>query len=143
MRYYFTVMEFGAPGRVGRRRFRNKWVKLLVLEKTAMMNLLFDFYGQLLTSRQNATVELYYGQNFSLKEIADETAVSRQAVHLNLKRAEQLLALYEEKLGLVAKFLEQREQLQELAQLLEHYSTSGDQRQYQQARVILTNLLDA
>ena len=115
----------------------------MVLEKTARMNLLFDFYGQLLTSRQNAAIELYYGQNFSLKEIAEEVSVSRQAVHDNLKRAEQLLTEYEEKLGLTAKFLEQREKLSEMADLLDSYYIGGDVGQYRRARAILTELLDS
>ena len=120
-----------------------KRVKTLVLEKTAQMNLLCDFYGQLLTSRQSAAIELYYGQNFSLTEIAEEVSVSRQAVHDNLKRAESLLTEYEEKLGLAAKFLEQREKLSEMASLLDSYYAVGDAGLYQRARAILTDLLDS
>ena len=115
----------------------------MVLEKTAWINLLFDFYGQLLTGRQNATIELYYGQNLSLNEIAEDVAVSRQAVHVNLKRAEKLLTEYEEKLGLAAKFLEQREKLQEAVELLDCYKTNGESGNYQRAREILVDLLDA
>ncbi|MCL2766388.1 MAG: YlxM family DNA-binding protein [Peptococcaceae bacterium] len=113
------------------------------LEKTAWMNLLFDFYGQLLTGRQNTAIELYYGQNLSLKEIADEVSVSRQAIHVSLKRAENLLIEYEEKLGLVAKFLEQKDRLQEVVDLLDGYHTNGESGQCQRAREILTGILDA
>lgn len=114
---------------------------VLPLEKTAWINLLFDFYGQLLTERQNAAIELYYGQDFSLKEIADEVSVSRQAVHVNLKRAEKLLAGYEEKLGLVAKFLDEKGKLREMADLLDSCQRDGESGNYRRAREILSDLL--
>ena len=114
----------------------------MVLEKTAWISLLFDFYGQLLTSRQSTAIELYYEQNFSLKEIADELSVSRQAVHVNLKRAENLLTNYEKKLGLAAKFMEQRDKLQEAVDLLDSYQANGESGKCLRAREILTDLLD-
>ncbi len=44
---------------------------------------------------------LYHEENYSLSEIAEEFGISRQAVHDTLKKAEQALAEYEQKLGLV------------------------------------------
>ncbi|MCL6635703.1 MAG: DNA-binding protein, partial [Peptococcaceae bacterium] len=57
------------------------------MEKLARINLLYDFYGQLLTDRQKSFIELYYGQDLSLGEIAREFAVTSQAVHDTLRRA--------------------------------------------------------
>lgn len=74
------------------------------------MNLLFDFYQGLLTEKQKNYVSLYYLEDFSLGEIADEYEVSRQAVYDNIKRTEESLENYERKLGMLAKF-ERREQL--------------------------------
>lgn len=89
------------------------------MEKLAWMNLLYDFYGQLLTPRQQKFVELYYAHDLSLGEIAAQFGISRQAVHDVVRRAEQVLTRYEEKLGLVTRFLEQRRHLKEALELLE------------------------
>lgn len=74
------------------------------LEKTNRMNALFDFYGALLTKKQKEYMQLYYGDDFSLGEIADEFNVSRQAIYDNIKRTEKILVEYEEKLHLFEKF---------------------------------------
>ncbi|WP_396129596.1 putative DNA-binding protein [Exiguobacterium mexicanum] len=80
------------------------------LEKTNRMNYLFDFYQALLTPKQRNYMSLYYLDDYSLGEIAEEFEVSRQAVYDNIKRTEAMLEQYEEKLALFAKF-EQRQQL--------------------------------
>jgi len=92
-----------------------------LLEKVAWINLLYDIYGQLLTERQQHFLELYYEEDLSLGEIADKFAVSRQAVHDSLKRAEQTLVRYEKELGLVANFTEQRNKVAEALSLLEEF----------------------
>ena len=74
------------------------------LEKTTQMNLLVEFYGSLLTDKQLEYMELYYGDDYSLGEIAEEFDVSRQAVYDNIRRSAKLLENYEEKLHLVADF---------------------------------------
>ncbi|MEW6424563.1 MAG: YlxM family DNA-binding protein [Bacillota bacterium] len=88
------------------------------MEKFAWVNLLYDFYGQLLTEHQRKFVELYYGQDLSLSEIAEHYRLSRQAIHDVLKRAESSLFKYEEKLGLVNRFLEQRKRLNQALEIL-------------------------
>ena len=72
-------------------------------DKIAEVSLLFDFYGQLLTKKQQEVMRLYHEENYSLSEIGEEFAISRQAVHDTLKKAEKALHEYEEKLGLVTK----------------------------------------
>ena len=67
-------------------------------------SLLYDFYGQLLTKRQQEVMELYNEENLSLGEIADEFGISRQGVHDALHKAQKALEEYEEKLGLVERF---------------------------------------
>lgn len=81
-----------------------------MLEKTTRMNFLFDFYQALLTSKQRNYMSLYYLDDLSLGEIADEYNVSRQAVYDNLKRTEAMLEEYEDKLSLFYKY-QQRKQL--------------------------------
>lgn len=91
------------------------------MEKMAWVNLLYDFYGQLLTEHQRRLVELYYCQDLSLGEIAEQSQISRQAVHDVIKRAERVLFDCEEKLCLAGRFIEQHRQLDEVLRLL-----SGD-----------------
>jgi hypothetical protein len=76
---------------------------IFLLERTVRVGTLFDFYGQLLTERQQQMVKLYYYHDLSLGEIAEQSEISRQAVYDNLKRAEKLLEDYEEKLKLLNK----------------------------------------
>ena len=67
------------------------------------MTLLFDYYGDLLTERQRACLDLRYNHDLSLGEIAQELGVSRQGVYDNLSRAEALLRHMEEnKLSAIA-----------------------------------------
>lgn len=82
------------------------------------MSLLLDFYGPLLTERQRYCMELHYEEDNSLGEIAEALGVSRQAVHDNLQRAQQLLAGYEEKLQLVTQYTKQTDILTEVRKAL-------------------------
>ena len=66
-------------------------------------SLLLDFYGELLTPRQRELCDLSFNQDLSLSEIAEDTGVSRQAVHDALHRAEAALMDFEEKTGCVAR----------------------------------------
>ena len=61
--------------------------------------LLYDYYGDLLTSRQKECFEMRYYQDLSLGEIGEELGISRQGVHENLSRAEALLRNMETKTG--------------------------------------------
>lgn len=78
---------------------------------TLEMTLLFDYYGDLLTERQQMCFDLRHNQDLSLAEIAEELNVSRQGVHDNLSRAEALLRNMEEKTGCVRRDLEYRKAL--------------------------------
>lgn len=73
------------------------------LDKTELMNNLLDLYGGLLTENQLNVMELYYMNDLSLSEIAEELNVTRSAVHDTLKKASVMLEMYESKLGLLAK----------------------------------------
>ncbi|MFK2824969.1 putative DNA-binding protein [Bacillus sp. B190/17] len=85
-----------------------------MLEKTTRMNYLYDFYHSLLTDKQRSYMSLYYLDDFSLGEIAEEYEISRQAVYDNIKRTEVMLEEYESKLLLFKKFQERSRLLKEL-----------------------------
>lgn len=87
-----------------------------MLEKTTRMNFLFDFYQSLLTPKQKSYMSLYYLDDFSLGEIAEEYHVSRQAVYDNIKRTEAMIEEYEEKLLLFQKFQERQKLLVRLTE---------------------------
>lgn len=65
--------------------------------------MLFDFYGQLLTERQQTVCRLHLSEDYSLAEIAEELSISRQGVHDALKTAFETLSGYEDKLHMIAK----------------------------------------
>ena len=100
------------------------------MDEVVKASLLYDFYGGLLTEKQSEVMEMYHEENLSLREIAEEQGVSRQAVYNNLKAAEKLLYEYEDKLGLVDKLFESRRIIQEIKeadtieevrQIVEHF----------------------
>ncbi|PIC81422.1 hypothetical protein CSV75_06500 [Sporosarcina sp. P18a] len=86
-----------------------------MLEKTTRVNFLFDFYQSLLTDKQRLYMQLYYLDDLSLGEIAEQYGVSRQAVYDNVKRTEAMLEDYEKKLNL----FEKHEGRLEIVELLE------------------------
>lgn len=98
-----------------------------MLEKISHVVLLKDFYGPLLTPKQQNVLSLHYENDLSLSEIADNMQTSRQAVYDLAKRAEGLLEEYEHKLGLVEKFRRTRYRLKDLALLLESAELDKDQ----------------
>lgn len=89
------------------------------MDRIAQKALLYDFYGPLLTEKQAKIWDLYYQRDFSLSEIAGEEGISRQAVHDLLKRTEKILEGYEQKLGLISRFLLEREKLLKIQSLLD------------------------
>ncbi len=64
--------------------------------------ILYDYYGKLLTSKQQSYFEDYYFDNLSLQEIADNYKVSRNAIHNSLKDILAKLDNYEDKLHMVS-----------------------------------------
>lgn len=72
--------------------------------KNLGIGVLLDFYGNLLTDKQALSLDLYYNQDLSLSEIAENMDVTRQGARDNIKRGEKQLAEFEEKLHLSEKF---------------------------------------
>ena len=92
------------------------------LEKNERINDLFEFYSPLLTQKQYDYMQLYYADDYSLGEIAEDFSVSRQAVYDNIKRAEKALEGYEQKLHLYAEFSRRNQQAERIQQYVqEHY----------------------
>lgn len=78
------------------------------------MAMLFDFYGDVLTPRQKEFYDLYYNEDLSLAEIAENNGITRQGVRDVIVRAEAILTDLEDKTGLIKRFHAMRKQLQEV-----------------------------
>ncbi|HAK74321.1 MAG TPA: DNA-binding protein [Sporomusaceae bacterium] len=89
-----------------------------MLDRVFRIGLLFDFYGALLTDKQQYCLEMHFLRDLSLSEIADELSVSRQAVHDISRRAEQILEEYEAKLKLVERYQRERNLLGEIYSII-------------------------
>ena len=91
------------------------------MEKIVEQGLLYDFYGELLTEHQRNIYEGVVFNDMSLSEIAEEQGISRQGVHDLIKRCNQTLKGYEDKLHLVEKFMTIRDKVQRIDELLDGY----------------------
>ena len=79
--------------------------------QTYRMTMLFDFYGELLTERQKEFFDLYYNEDLSLAEIAENAGISRQGVRDVIVRAEAAMQEIEDKTGIIRRFESQRPHL--------------------------------
>ena len=79
------------------------------------MALLYDFYGDMLTDRQKEFYDLYYNEDLSLAEIAENYGITRQGVRDVIVRAEAYLTEIEDKTGLIRRFHTMQGQLREVA----------------------------
>ena len=84
--------------------------------QTYRMTMLFDFYGELLTERQKEFFDLYYNEDLSLAEIAENAGISRQGVRDVIVRAEAILTELEDKTGLIKRFHTMHKQLEQIRQ---------------------------
>jgi predicted DNA-binding protein YlxM (UPF0122 family) len=74
-----------------------------MFEKNLELGYLLDFYGELLSERKRAVMDMYYNEDLSLSEIASEIGISRQGARDIIKKCEEELLFFEEKLGLAQK----------------------------------------
>lgn len=88
------------------------------MEKNMELSLLLDFYGELLSEKVRRATELYYNDDLSLSEVAEDMGITRQGVRDLIKRAEGNLYGYEQKLGLYKRFLEMQKGLSTLKESL-------------------------
>ena len=84
--------------------------------KNLYISLLLDFYGDMLTDKQKDIIDLYYNDDLSLAEIAQDCDITRQGVRDCIKRGEQQLINFEEKLQLAKKFSVIQSNLEKIAQ---------------------------
>ena len=91
------------------------------------MALLYDFYGDMLTDRQKEFYDLYYNEDLSLSEIAENYGISRQGVRDVIVRAEAALTELEDKTGIIRRFHVMQDQLKDLLSSVEAIRKRNDQ----------------
>lgn len=84
------------------------------MEDIFRRTLLFDFYGDLLTEHQRSMYEAVVLNDTGFSEAAQEAGISRQGVHDMIRRCDRQMETYEEKLGLMEKFLKIRKLTEEI-----------------------------
>ena len=114
------------------------------MDKFTRIGSLFEFYGALLSKRQREATALYYEENCSLAEIAEEFGISRQGVYDALHSAEKALEGYESKLGLVERFEKQDRQLaaieSKLTEMIRKPADEGESKAARPLAEILTSV---
>ncbi len=108
-----------------------------MFEKDLNVSLLLDFYGDILSERKRFVLDCYYNDDLSLAEIAQEMGISRQGVRNLIKKAEEELHFYEEKLGLAKRFRDAQTCTQELLRLLESTDVPPKVREVAQRLLVL------
>lgn len=97
-----------------------------MFEKDLEIAFLLDFYGEVLSDRKRTVLDYYYNDDCSLAEIAEEIGISRQGVRDLIKKAEEELRFYEEKLGLAKRFRNTQASTHKLLSLLEQSDVSDE-----------------
>ena len=95
-----------------------------MFEKNLKLACLLDFYGEVLSERKQSVLSLYYNEDLSLAEIAEEIGISRQGVRDLIKKAEEELLFLEEKLGLEKKLDEALTQSNRIVALMDKEKAS-------------------
>lgn len=75
------------------------------MEKNVKVALLFDFYRNMLTSRQAESIDLYYNEDLSLAEISEHMGITRQGVRDNINGRRTPCLILRIDLGLHPDFL--------------------------------------
>ena len=112
--------------------------------QTYRMTMRFDFYGDILTPRQRELFDLYYNEDLSLAEIAENCGISRQGVRDVIVRAENAMTELEDKTGLVRRFLQMQQHVQRILTAAADIKTIN-YRQYENHRLeeLAETILDA
>ena len=98
--------------------------------QTYRMALLFDFYGDMLTDRQKEFFDLYYNEDLSLAEIAENYGITRQGVRDVIVRAEAILTELEEKTGIIRRFYKMQSQFSEIQKQVDRVRSVNEERRY-------------
>ena len=98
----------------------------VMFEKNLTLGYLLDFYGELLPERKRSVMDMYYNEDLSLSEIAAEVGISRQGVRDIIKKSEEELLFYENKLGLAKRLKDVEACASDLREMAARHSLPED-----------------
>lgn len=101
------------------------------MEKNVKVSMLLSIYGKLLTEKQYDVLDNYYNSDLSLSEIAENTGITRQAVRDNIKKGENKLFEFEEKLEIMKKTMQQEKKITEVLGELTKLEVDSSDKQVQ------------
>ena len=116
--------------------------KVIDVEEKLQQAYLYDFYGELLNEHQRRIYEDFVFNDLSLGEIANEEGISRQGVHDMIKRCTKSLEGYEEKLHLVQRFVQIRENVNEIRKLTDPSGDTPKEDVMQRIAAIASDILE-
>lgn len=88
-----------------------------MIDEVTRINMLLDFYGNLLSTKQRRAVLMYYSEDYTINEIAYELEISKQAVSDNIRRGIDKLNVYESSLGLLNNYITNKKDRESLESL--------------------------
>ena len=94
------------------------------MDKKIEISILCQIYGKLLTEKQYNFIDDYYNNDLSLSEIADNYGITRQAARDNIKKGENKLFEYEEKLGIMKTTLKNEKTIEEVLMQINSIQTN-------------------
>ena len=94
------------------------------MDKKIEISILCQIYGKLLTEKQFNFIDDYYNNDLSLSEIADNYGITRQAARDNIKKGENKLFEYEEKLGIMKTTLKNEKTIEDILMQINSIQTS-------------------
>ncbi|MBP3436861.1 MAG: DNA-binding protein [Clostridia bacterium] len=97
-----------------------------MFEKNLQIAFLLDFYGDVLSEHDRTILELYYAEDLSLAEIADSIGISRQGVRHIIKKGEENLLFWEERLHLANRYKRMKEAAEKLLSLTDALEEGED-----------------
>lgn len=112
------------------------------MEKNVKISIMLDIYGKMLTEKQYRLLDDYYNNDLSLSEIAENEEITRQAVRDNLKKGENNLFEYEEKLGFMKKTIEQEEKVENIISEIELLEKNNSEKDILKALTNIKNKLN-
>lgn len=79
-------------------------LKLTKIDKLKETVKLIDVYGNLLTKRQKAILDLYFSKDLTFLEISKELNISKAAISESIKKSILKLKSIEKKLNIIKKY---------------------------------------
>ena len=101
------------------------------MEKNVKVSVLMSIYGKLLTEKQYEILDNYYNSDLSLSEIAENMNITRQAVRDIIKKGENKLFDFEEKLEIMKRTLQQEKKINDVLSELTKLQTNSSDKQVQ------------